>query len=891
MGDRERVVEEELPPGERALPPVAPRRRSWVPWAVLVVVAVVIIAAVGAVQLGAFKRVSTPEVTGVSADTGSASVGQLVTFTATAKDPAGGALTYGWDFGDGTTATTADVEATHAYSIPGNYIVLLTVTTSSGGTATNDNSLVFVNVLAPAVLAPEVNPLKGGTPPAPVAVAAASNNVVNPGDTVKFTGNASWQYVWSGANASDPSGAWGLDTSIIKTYTWFFGDGSAPVSGNKSVAGYPAHTYTRIGNWFAKLKVESPSGSASYGITIRASRPTSGVRNPLIFNEATFGEPQFLDPASDYETAGGEVLLNVYETPVTYNGSSAADLIPLLATQVPSLTNGGISPAGTTYNFKIRAGVTFHNGDPLTADDVAFSWKRPVFINDPEGPAWMMDFAIFNYLVSNYLDQCAVKCLVSNYTSDMAAAGFPVPKWLSDNITIPGHPNVDEAVVTAALNAAIFVNKSAGTPAGTAGVVTVRLLRPYPAFLYISAFTIMDVVDMTYVLANGGDTFQTRNDFMVKHVMGTGPFKLRAWQPNQVIILDRNDQYWRTPAKLRQVNIIKVQDITTRELMLFSGQADIAAINRNHIYDVVDKATGNAKPGLLIDKDKPTFIVNFIGMNEKIKVANRAVIGDDFTNIPSTFFADIHIRRAFSYAYDYDTFINDVLFGGGERSYGPIPDGMFGFAKTNLFNFDVNKAKDELRAALVDSTTAAAMGCAGATNWLDCGFKIRIYYNVGNLNREQGSLLLKKSLEALNPGKIQISVVGLDWPVYLFTVSSKKKAVALFFLGWAPDYADPDDYASPFMHSPPSGYFTTRIGFSDPALDALIEKAAITVDPTARAALYAQIQKISYEDDVPYIWTHQSVTFAVLKDWVKGYVSNPMTTGNNEYVYYGISKG
>jgi peptide/nickel transport system substrate-binding protein len=133
--------------------------------------------------------------------------------------------------------------------------------------------------------------------------------------------------------------------------------------------------------------------------------------------------------------------------------------------------------------------------------------------------------------------------------------------------------------------------------------------------------------------------------------------------------------------------------------------------------------------------------------------------------------------------------------------------------------------------------------------------------------------------------------VALDWPVYLFTVSSRKKAVSFFFLGWAPDYADPDDYATPFMHSPPAGFFPARIGYKNASLDALIDQAAITVDPTARAQLYAQIQKSAYEDDVAYLWTHQSVTFDTFRDYVKGFVSNPMTTGNGEYIFYDLSKG
>jgi peptide/nickel transport system substrate-binding protein len=59
------------------------------------------------------------------------------------------------------------------------------------------------------------------------------------------------------------------------------------------------------------------------------SGPTS--KDPTTFVAVSFGEPDLLDPALDYETAGGEVLQNVYETLVTYKGNSLSEFEPLLA--------------------------------------------------------------------------------------------------------------------------------------------------------------------------------------------------------------------------------------------------------------------------------------------------------------------------------------------------------------------------------------------------------------------------------------------------------------------------------------------------------------------------------------------------------------------------------
>ena len=82
-----------------------------------------------------------------------------------------------------------------------------------------------------------------------------------------------------------------------------------------------------------------------------------------------------------------EVVQNVYETLVWYNGPSAIVLRPMLAVQVPSVENGGISVDGMTYVYELRDDVRFHNGDELTAEDVVYSIMRLLVINDPSGGA------------------------------------------------------------------------------------------------------------------------------------------------------------------------------------------------------------------------------------------------------------------------------------------------------------------------------------------------------------------------------------------------------------------------------------------------------------------------------------------------------------------------
>ncbi|HET9672501.1 MAG TPA: ABC transporter substrate-binding protein [Actinomycetota bacterium] len=114
------------------------------------------------------------------------------------------------------------------------------------------------------------------------------------------------------------------------------------------------------------------------------------VRNPDTIVHAADDEPLSLDPAQAEPGEGGEsVILQVYERLVEFS-PEGPELVPGLATEVPSSDNGGISEDGLTYTFPIRTGVTFHDGSPLTADDVKFSWDRVLEMGLPESNAGLL---------------------------------------------------------------------------------------------------------------------------------------------------------------------------------------------------------------------------------------------------------------------------------------------------------------------------------------------------------------------------------------------------------------------------------------------------------------------------------------------------------------------
>lgn len=121
---------------------------------------------------------------------------------------------------------------------------------------------------------------------------------------------------------------------------------------------------------------------------------TTDVRNPDTIVHAADDEALSLDPAQAEPGESGEsVIFQVYERLIEFS-PEGPDLIAGLAAEVPSDDNGLISEDGLTYTFPIREGVTFHDGSPLSADDVKYSWDRVLEMDLPEGNAGLLADAV-----------------------------------------------------------------------------------------------------------------------------------------------------------------------------------------------------------------------------------------------------------------------------------------------------------------------------------------------------------------------------------------------------------------------------------------------------------------------------------------------------------------
>lgn len=705
-------------------------------------------------------------------------------------DEDGTVQVYSWDFGDGQTGSGQIV--THKYYEPGEYIVALSVTDDKGAVGNNDHRLTYVTVLPFETSPSDSSP--------PTALISASASVIKPGSTVTFTGAGSWG--WSDGMAS---------TGAITDWQWQFGEGqtSVGVEASHGFGGGGGLTSAQtLGNYPVTLTVTSENGltsSAVYTIRVISEKATTGeVKNPNTFTSVSIGDPQELDPAHAYDTASGAVIMNAYETLIWYERERTDKLKPMLATEVPTQANGGISSDGLTYTFHIRPGVKFHDGSTLSADDVVFSIRRLVVMNLADGPAWM-------------------------YTEILNESGIQ---------------KIDQYTVQ------------------------FTLTEQAPRFLSIMAYNAASILSQNWVASRGcGEPIEgVPCENIERDVMGTGPYKFVKWVPDQYVLMEYHPDYWGGwSASERQsqgypegfVNTVlmkKNNDKDSRILELLSGDADFAYV------PIADRDKVDGKDGIRIMEGQPTFSMGFIGFNHNIQ--------DWGTTAPSAdFFADINVRKAFCYSFPYQQFITDELDDHALKPKGPIPSGMLGFNDYGPeYELDLDQAEYYFKEA----------------GYWETGFTLTVYYNSGNTARENGLLMLENNIEALNP-KFDLVVQGLEWPDYLDKFIQSE--MPLFFLGWAPDYADPHDYVQPFLHS--SGHFPYYLSYQNDVLDQKIMDAARETDENIRIDLYAEIIDMEHDEAI-YIWTHQGITFHVERDWVDGWYSNPMYGGT---YYYSLSKG
>lgn len=608
--------------------------------------------------------------------------------------------------------------------------------------------------------------------------------------------------------------------------------------------------------------------------TAEPAKPTSKTAKDTFFYQ-TFGDPETLDPHIAYDTASSGILQNIYENLITFDGADPNAFKPQLAEAIPDPvpTDAG----GVTYEWKIRSGIKFSNGNDLTPEDVAYSFWRSILLGDPNTPAFLVIEPFF------------VK-------EDGSTAHDASEILIAPDGSLSGDPEGLKGANAADLVATCEAVKAAITFDDAAGTVTMNLPRPWgPLMATLAGGQWAAVVDKQWQSENGdwdGDCATWQNFYGVPSesglfrdkAMGTGPYILEKWEPEQEIVLVANENYWGGAPSIKRVVQQNVTEFGTRFAALQAGDADAISLgsvaDRAQMDPLVkeecDIKTGECKevnpngilrayPGLL-NLSRTDVYFNF-------KVAEGSnYIGSgvlDGSGVPNDFFSDVHVRRAFNYCFDWDTYIADVLLGDATKSAAITLPGQLGYEGTPEYTFDLAKCEEEFKA----STWAAEDG----TPLWDVGFYLQITYNAGNTGRQAIAEILAQNLQQVNPNFF-ISPVALPWPTFLRELRAQTFPLATS--GWQEDIHDPHNWYVPYLQQTYASRFNLPQELRD-KYDPLIAQGATETDPAKRAEIYLELNKLVYEDApliilaVPNGKRYEPL---YLKGWFEGQNRNPLVS-------------
>lgn len=623
-----------------------------------------------------------------------------------------------------------------------------------------------------------------------------------------------------------------------------------------------------VSEYFISLQRADSSTSSSDPTTLTIARESNSVDT--------------LDPALAYDSISGELIQNVYETLVFYNGEKADTFVPLLADAWQ------VSSDGKTWTFHIREGVKFHNGETLKASDVAYSFQRGLLQGGYGSPQWLLAEP---FLGQGIDDIALLVDSNGSLTDDREALKQADPNILRD--------------ACQKITSAIRADDAAGT-------VTMTLAQTWGPFLSIIAQPWGSVMSQTWVIENGGwdgscDTWQNyyamqaAEDPFSTIANGTGPFILDKLASGEEVVLVRNDSYWRAPAALERIVLTQVDEWAMRFSMMQAGDADAIGVpfdERVQMNTLIGEECSYSlerfafQPCQITNASNPfvhistnvTRAQNILLPNFNISTTdgNQYILSGrlDGNGIPPDFFADVHIRKAFAYCFDLDSLIDEVYSGDAIQSSQLLLPGMFGFDPDALhYSHDLGLCEQEFKFADVDQDGIPA-GDDPNDVWA-IGFHLQIPYNQGNTTRQKIAEILASNLASVND-QFVVDILGLPWPDYLRELRVYK--FPLLTGSWLSDISDPHNLLPIYT----TGTYGIRQSLPESLTDQfkdLLNRAISETDSTSRRDLYRQITRLYYEQAVGIPLAVETNHY-YLQRWVQGLIINPFFQGYYFYPMY-----
>jgi len=312
---------------------------------------------------------------------------------------------------------------------------------------------------------------------------------------------------------------------------------------------------------------------------------------------------------------------------------------------------------------------------------------------------------------------------------------------------------------------------------------------------------------------------------------GTGPFKLKEWKKDELVVLERNDDYYLEPAKLENVVF---QIFAGRLMMMYEqGEIDTAGV----YIDDLDR---------VLDPENP--------LNKELLTEPGIGIGYLGFNVTMPPFDDPKVRRAFALALDMDKILEVSWKENAERAGGFMPPGIPGHNKElEPLPFDPEQAKQlitESKYGSVDNLPPI------------------VFYDYRSVGDAEEAMIGMWQANLGVTVEAEIIEELEEW-----YERSHNREFQLFSSGWGADYIDPQNFLEVLFHSQSE---ENRSAYSNPEVDAALEKAAVELDEEARLKMYQDIEKLILEGLPAVPFYHSWKSHVLVKPYVEGYSLTPI---------------
>jgi len=567
--------------------------------------------------------------------------------------------------------------------------------------------------------------------------------------------------------------------------------------------------------------------AALFAFAGACSRSSADDPNTLIINNST--EPQTLDPALEKGQPEYHVTIALFEGLTVYDPK---DLSPK-----PGVAERWeLSPDGTVYTFHLRP-AKWSNGDPVTARDFEWSWKRVL------DPALASEYVeqISTYLKNGkaYYNGAAADGTLKGWegtrpeqrTKDAEGLLEQVQKRHAAVLEKLLRDEKDPAVAALLQKAVEAAGKQDDVTLDQVGVkakddrtLVVTLEAPTPYFLDLAGFFTYFPVHRPSVEKHGKEWTRPEN------LVGNGPFRMKEWKVKEHILLEKNPHYWDAAAVADlKLKFLPIENASTAFNLYEKGRIHwLTDVPRDYIEELLNRPDYHTGPFLT---------TYFYGCNTTKGVTK-----------------DKRVRQALSRAIDRQKIVKYITRAGEIDAESLVPPGLPGYAPAKAGSFDPEAA----RKLLADAGFPDGKGFP----------KIEILYNTQEAHKKIAAAIQEMWREHLH---IDSELRNVEWKIYLDMQSRMEFNVIR--RAWIADYNDPNTFLDMFT----SANGNNNTGFANEAYDRVVAAAAKELDPAKRMKLLHGAESILMEE-LPIVPLYFYVTKNMWKPEVTGIYDNVRDT-------------